>query len=403
MRHAIELAKHGEGFVNPNPVVGCVVVKENRIVASGWHERYGEYHAERNALTRCDEDLHGAEMYVTLEPCCHSGKTPPCTDIIIERGIGTVYIGSDDPNPKVAGKGVRILEEAGINVVTHVLKDECDRMNEIFFHFITTHRPFIAMKYAMTLDGKITTAMPDASKTGFSATNVYENKGEWNRAGRKQQTIITGAEAHMHVHRLRKKYAAIMAGIGTILSDDPMLNVRLAENSPLEDYEDEPHVGISDDPSNMDCNPLRVIIDSHLRIPIESRIVQTAPEIPTVVAFTSADGEKQRALYEWNIQTMHVGTDSAGRVDLTEVFDRLGEMDIDSVLVEGGSGIHGSLLENRSLVNRVYAYISPRIFGGETALSPVGGVGSKLTTDALQLRDVEYISLGNDILITGRT
>ena len=406
MRQAIELAKRGEGYVNPNPMVGCVVVKDDRVVALGWHERYGGFHAERNALIRCDEDLTGAEMYVTLEPCCHTGKTPPCTDIIIERGIGTVYIGSDDPNPLVAGKGVELLEKAGVRVVTHVLKDECDRLNEIFFHYITTHRPFVAMKYAMTLDGKITVACPEIGS--LDKNNQSVDTGSFEGSKKKMgfvhpnQTIITGAESHRHVHLLRKRYAAIMVGIGTVLADDPMLNARVSENLPLEDDGDIPGITLSVSDEKSDCNPVRVIIDSHLRIPIESRIVQTAPEIPTIVAFTSADENRQRALSEWKIETMHVSTDYAGRVDIDEVFDRIGEKGIDSVLVEGGSRLHGSLLENPSLINRVYAYVAPRLFGGETALTPVGGVGISDAKDAPTLRDTEYISLGNDILITGR-
>ena len=368
MRQAIELARRGTGYVNPNPLVGCVVVKDGRVAAAGWHEHYGGFHAERNALTRCEEDLRGAEMYVTLEPCCHTGQTPPCTDIIMERGIGTVYIGSDDPNPLVAGKGVEILKKSGIHVETHVLKEECDRLNEIFFHYITTGRPYVAMKYAMTLDGKITTAVP-AGKPEIP-----------NRA----PVRITGPEAHRHVHQLRKRYAAILVGVGTVIADDPMLNVRLDE-----------------EPPDTACDPVRVILDSHLRIPIESRIVRTAREIPTIVVYTMAERSRRSTLEKAGVRTLAVGTDEYRETDLEETFMRLGEEKIDSVLVEGGSRVHGSLLVHSRLVNRVYAFIAPRLFGGESALTPVGGPGITDATEALPLTNVETIPLGEDLLVTG--
>ena len=219
MKRALELAKKAMGYTSPNPMVGCVVVKDGRIVTEGYHERCGEYHAERNALTKCSEDLTGATMYVTLEPCCHQGKTPPCTDIILERGIGKVYVGSMDPNPKVAGKGVQILRDHGVEVETGLLEEECLSLNEIFFHYITTKMPYVAMKYAMTLDGKI------ASFSGDS---------KW----------VTGERAREHTHFLRKKYRGILVGIGTVLADDPMLNCR-TENG---------------------VDPVRIVCDSHLQI-----------------------------------------------------------------------------------------------------------------------------------------
>ena len=202
MQQALDLAKTAMGHTSPNPMVGCVVVKNGKLVASGCHERYGEFHAERNALTRCKEDLTGADLYVTLEPCCHQGKTPPCTDIIIERKIGRVFVGALDPNPKVDGGGIKILREHGIEVITGILEQECLALNEIFFHYITTGLPYVAMKYAMTLDGKIASANGDS---------------KW----------VTGEKAREHVHFLRKKYSAILAGIDTVLADDPLLNCRI--------------------------------------------------------------------------------------------------------------------------------------------------------------------------------
>lgn len=243
MMRAIELAKQGTGWTNPNPLVGAVIVKEGHIIGEGYHRRYGELHAERNAIAALKEPAEGATMYVTLEPCCHYGKTPPCTEAILENGIRRVVIGSADPNPKVAGKGTKMLREAGVLVEEGFMREECDRLNPIFFHYITTRTPYVVMKYAMTADGKI------ATKTGAS---------KW----------ITGEPARLEVQRLRHRCMGIMAGIGTVLADDPMLNVRIPEGR----------------------SPVRIICDSRLRIPADSRICQTAKEYPTIVAY-SPDGE----------------------------------------------------------------------------------------------------------------
>ena len=352
MKRALELAKKGAGHTSPNPMVGCVVVKDGRIVTEGYHERYGEFHAERNALTRCEEDLTGAEMYVTLEPCCHQGNTPPCTDIIIERGIGKVYVGSMDPNPKVAGKGVKILQEHGIEVETGVLEKECLALNEIFFHYITTGIPYVAMKYAMTLDGKI------ASCTGDS---------KW----------VTGETARHHVHELRKQYSAILAGIGTVLADDPMLNCRIEEG----------------------VDPVRVVCDSSLRIPLSSQLVKTAGDIPVIVAYAKENPEKEKALLQAGVELISAGRD--GRVDLAVLMRKLGKRKIDSVLVEGGGAIHGSLLKS-GLVQKIFCYLAPKLIGGREAGSPVEGDGFSRMKDALPVKEMEILPLGEDICISGR-
>ena len=405
MRRAIELARRGEGLVNPNPMVGCVVVKDGKIVTEGWHERIGGFHAERNALTRFTEDVTGAELYVTLEPCCHTGKTPPCTDIIIERGIGKVYVGSDDPNPLVAGKGIRILREAGIEVETHVLKNECDELNEIFFHYITTKTPFVAMKYAMTLDGKIALASERNEVHGEAPGENDAVHGEASGGGILTQSecvknpvktrfLVSGPESHLHVHKLRRRYASILVGIGTVLADDPMLDCRLPE-------------------APEGCNPIRIIVDSQLRIPLTSRIVTTADRIPTIVACVeSSDSEaeasvdKKKCLIDAGIRVLPIpsgaGDERSRRcVNLEELFRILGGDGIDSVLVEGGSAIHGSLLENPGLIRRVYAYISPKLVGGAAALSPVGGRGITEAAQTLPITDTRIQLLGEDVLITG--
>ncbi|MCM1244644.1 MAG: bifunctional diaminohydroxyphosphoribosylaminopyrimidine deaminase/5-amino-6-(5-phosphoribosylamino)uracil reductase RibD [Roseburia sp.] len=353
MKHALALAESAMGHTSPNPMVGCVVVKDGKIVAEGCHERYGEFHAERNALTRCTEDVSGAAMYVTLEPCCHTGKTPPCTDIIIERKIGKVYVGAMDPNPKVAGNGVRILKEHGIEVETGILEEDCLRLNEIFFYYICTGIPFVAMKYAMTLDGKI------ACFTGDS---------KW----------VTGEKAREHVHVLRKKYSAIMAGVDTVIADDPMLNCRIEEG----------------------VDPVRVICDSHLRLPPESRLVKSADRIRTIVAYAEgADEDAKKRLETTGVELLKIENEE--QVSLPRLFEELGKRKIDSVLVEGGGTLHGSLLAS-GCVNRVYAYIAPKLVGGCEAKSPVGGRGIERMADAKGLSDIEILSLGEDICMTGR-
>ena len=352
MQQALDLAKTAMGHTSPNPMVGCVVVKNGKLVASGCHERYGEFHAERNALTRCKEDLTGADLYVTLEPCCHQGKTPPCTDIIIERKIGRVFVGALDPNPKVDGGGIKILREHGIEVITGILEQECLALNEIFFHYITTGLPYVAMKYAMTLDGKIASANGDS---------------KW----------VTGEKAREHVHFLRKKYSAILAGIDTVLADDPLLNCRTEEG----------------------VDPIRVICDSHLRLPMDSRIVKTAGKIRTIAAYTDAEEETKKKLESTGVELLQI-SEKNGHVDLEKLIRTLGEKKIDSILVEGGGNIHGSLLQT-GLVNRVYAYIAPKLIGGKNALPPVGGEGIEKMKDAVVLQNQEILHLGADYCIRG--
>lgn len=348
MRRAIELAKNGTGAVDPNPLVGAVIVKDGRIIGEGYHARYGGLHAERNALAACKESPMGATLYVTLEPCCHYGKTPPCTEAILEAGIKTVYIGSRDPNPKVAGKGAAILREAGVTIIEDFLREECDALNAPFFHFITKKRPYVAMKYAMTADGKIATA------TGAS---------QW----------ITNEESRRHVHLLRRKYQGILAGIGTVLADDPMLNCRLGDNG---------------------RNPVRIICDSHLRIPLESKLVQSAKEIPLFIATCSQDLEKKAALEE---KGALVFVFEGEKVPLPELMDKLGELKIGSVLLEGGGELNASMLE-AGLVQRVYAYMGAKIFGGAGAKTPVSGKGVSLPEESPALRLAQTEVFGDDVL-----
>lgn len=349
MKRAIELAKKGEGFVSPNPLVGAVIVKDSAIIGEGCHERYGELHAERNALKNCTENPSGAEIYVTLEPCCHYGKQPPCTDAIIQSGIKRVIIGSRDPNPLVSGKGASLLRKAGIQVDEDFMRSECDKLNPIFFHYIKTGLPYVALKYAATADGKIATA------TG---------KSKW----------ITGEQSRLYVHGLRRKYRAIMAGIGTILADDPMLNCRIENGR----------------------NPIRIICDSRLKIPLESKICQTSRDIETIVVSAVENSEKQAALDALGVKTLVLG-DNNGRVDIAALMEYLGKNKIDSVLVEGGGTLNFSVLESH-LANHIYAFTAPKLFGGEHAKSPVGGKGVSSPSEAFALKRTSVSEVGDDLL-----
>ena len=351
MRRAIALARRGIPWASPNPLVGAVIVKEDRVIGEGWHARCGALHAERAALENCTENPAGTTIYVTLEPCCHHGRQPPCTDALIAAGISRVVIGSRDPNPKVAGGGVSRLREAGIAVIEDFLREECDALNPIFFHYITTRQPYVALKYAMTADGKL------AAYTGAS---------QW----------ITGDAARAHVHRLRSRYRAILVGIGTVLADDPRLNCRLDNGR----------------------DPIRVICDSRLQIPPDCRICRTAHRQTTLVACCTADPEKRAALEALGIEVLVLpGAD--GRVDLSALLAELGKREIDSVLVEGGSEIHGAFL-SRHLAQRLYVYIGALALGGRTAKSPVGGQGAPAPADGIVLSAPDVTRFGSDLLLT---
>jgi diaminohydroxyphosphoribosylaminopyrimidine deaminase/5-amino-6-(5-phosphoribosylamino)uracil reductase len=337
MQLALTLAKKGCGKVNPNPLVGAVLVKYGRIIGQGYHEKYGELHAERNAFSSCKESAEGATLYVTLEPCCHWGKTPPCTDAIIANKISRVVIGSSDPNPLVAGKGVRILRERGIAVTEGVLKEACDSLNEIFFYYIQTGMPYVILKYAMTMDGKIATA------TGLS---------KW----------ITGKEARAKVHQDRNRCAAIMAGVGTVLADDPLLTCRL--------------------PSGR--NPLRILCDTHLRTPLSAQVVTTAAEVPTLFATCCKDKARQNPFSAAGCEILEL-PEKQGHVDMHALMQELGRRKIDSVLLE-----------------KVQAYIAPKLFGGDLAKSPIDGTGAATPQAAFPLSPPAVTRLGNDILLESK-
>lgn len=353
MQKALELALKGEGGVNPNPLVGAVIVKDNKIIGEGYHQKCGEAHAEVNAFNNATEDVEGATMYVTLEPCSHYGKTPPCARKIVEKKIKKVVIGAVDPNPLVAGNGIKILEENGIEVVAGILEKECNDMNYIFNKFITTKKPYVIMKTAMTLDGKI------ASSTGDS---------KW----------ITGEEARKYVHKIRNKVAGIMVGIGTVLKDDPELTCRIEGG----------------------INPVRIIVDSKGRIPLNAKILNIKDASGTILATTDAiNDEKEKELEALGVKIIKTKANN-NRVSLSELMVKLGEMKIDSILLEGGSSLNFSALEE-GIVDKVQAFIAPKIIGGENAKTPVGGEGIQLVNNAIQLHNIDVKKFGQDILIEG--
>ena len=350
MRRAIVLAQKAGGYAAPNPLVGAVIVKDGRIIGEGYHRRCGEWHAERNALASLTESAEGAVMYVTLEPCCHVGRTPPCTEAIIEHKIAKVFIGSRDPNPLVSGKGAKLLREHGIEVQEDFLREECDALNPIFFHYITTHTPYAALKYAMTLDGKI------AAYTGAS---------QW----------ITGTEARQHVQTLRSRYSAVMVGIGTALADDPMLNCRIEGAH----------------------QPWRIVVDSHLRLSPDSRLCRTAQEYPTMIACLDTDTDKRKILAEMGV-TVVVCPEEDGHVSLPYLMRALADRQISSVLIEGGGQLSESALRSH-IIQHIYAYIAPKLLGGRDAKTPVEGQGADHPDAAAQLTYRRMTRLGEDWLL----
>lgn len=353
MREALQAARKAFGRTSPNPLVGAVIVNNDKIVATGWHHKAGEEHAEINALRAAGDLAAGATMYVTLEPCSHYGKTPPCANAVIKAGIKRVVMAMIDPNPQVAGQGKKLLEEAGIEVTCGVLEAEARKLNEVFLKWITTGRPWVTMKTAMTLDGKI------ASVSG---------KSQW----------ITNELSRTKVHGLRDCHDAILVGIGTVLADDPSLTTRLPDRSGK--------------------NPLRVIVDSQARTPLTAKVI-TDRLAPTIIAVTEAapiERRKQLAAAGAEVLVVNDGP----QVDLTKLFAVLGERKLTSVLVEGGGTINYSLLSSGQ-ADKVYAFIAPKFLGGKTALTPVEGAGITEVDDAVLLVDTKVEQFGNDVCVSG--
>ncbi|MGC9530600.1 MAG: bifunctional diaminohydroxyphosphoribosylaminopyrimidine deaminase/5-amino-6-(5-phosphoribosylamino)uracil reductase RibD [Candidatus Bipolaricaulaceae bacterium] len=351
MRRALDLARLGEGYTRPNPLVGAVVVADGRVVAEGHHAGYGGPHAEAVALERAGDRAKGADLYVNLEPCAHQGMTPPCTDRILAAGVRRVIVATRDPNPLVNGRGVARLRAAGISVVEGVLKEEATRLNEIFFHWIATGRPLVALKLALSLDGKI------ASRTGAA---------RW----------ITGPEARREGHRLRRRHAAVVVGIGTVLADDPELTVRQVPGP----------------------SPVRVVLDTHARLPAGANVL--SPHAPTVVATgPGVPARRRQELAARGAEVWELPSDGE-RVALPALLQRLGERGMDSVLVEGGGEVAWSFL-SQGLVNKLYLLYAPLILGGRAAVSAVGGAGFPSPQAALRVDGLTVEQVGGDLLVSG--
>lgn len=356
MARALELARRGLGRTSPNPVVGAVIVKNGEIIGEGYHRRAGTPHAEIHALNEAGDCARGATLYVTLEPCTHFGRTPPCTEAIINAGVKRVVAAVVDPNPLMAGKGLARLQSAGIEVATGLLADEARQLNEVFFKWVTTGRPFVLVKTAMTLDGKIATSSGDS---------------HW----------VTGPEARQYVHRLRDQYDAVLVGIGTALADDPRLTTRL--------------------PGGNGRDPVRVIVDSRLRLPVTARVLRLESQAPTLIACTQrADPEKRAALEETGAQVLVGPEQEDGRVDLEWLLGELAGRGITSIMSEGGAQINGALFA-RGLVDKVMFFLAPKVIGGTAAPGPIGGRGCDRMAEAVTLERVTVMAVGGDFLVTG--
>lgn len=349
MKLAVELARKGAGKVSPNPMVGAVIVKNDKIIGKGYHKKFGSSHAEINALKDCVASPKDATIYVTLEPCCHYGKTPPCTEAIIKSGISRVVIGTLDVNPVVAGKGSYQLQQHGIQVDIGVLEHECKHLIRFFKKFIIDKKPFVLMKYAMTMDGK---------------TATYTGASKW----------ISCEKSREKVHQLRSEFSAIMVGITTVLKDDPMLNCRIENGR----------------------NPIRIICDTTLKLPLTSQIVKTAHSIETYIATAQTDDEKLIPYKDLGCKFITV--DKKGDfINLNQLMTKLGKLQIDSVLLEGGGMLNWSALNER-IVQEIAVFVSPKVFGGSPH-TPVTGQGISIPDNAIKLQPCSFSSVGSDFLI----
>ena len=354
MRLAMQLAGNAIGRTSPNPLVGAVIVKDNRVVGCGWHRKAGTPHAEVHALNQAGELAQGADVYVTLEPCAHYGKTPPCAKALVEAKVKNVYGGLLDVNPKVAGKGFKILEDAGIHVEYGFLQDELRKQNEVFFKWIEHKKPFVVLKAAMTLDGKIATA------TGQS---------KW----------ITNETSRAYGYKLRDIYDGIMVGINTVIEDNPMLTARVDGGK----------------------NPIRIVVDSSLKIDINANVVQDKSAKTIIATTDKADKDKILKLQAQDVDVIVGDKDKNDKVDIEKLLDILGQQNICSILVEGGATLSGSFVAKK-LVDKVYFFIAPKIVGGKEAKTPVAGTGILNLQEALALKDIQIEKLEEDILIIGR-
>ncbi|MEE9911457.1 MAG: bifunctional diaminohydroxyphosphoribosylaminopyrimidine deaminase/5-amino-6-(5-phosphoribosylamino)uracil reductase RibD [Deltaproteobacteria bacterium] len=353
MKLALKLATKGKGYTSPNPMVGAVIVKNDRIIGQGYHQCCGQNHAEVNAILNATENVSGSTLYVTLEPCCHHGKTPPCTDKIIQHKIAKVVIGATDSNPLVACQGISRLQSAGIEIKTGVLEDECRNLNEVFFHFMEAGQPFVTIKYAQTLDGRIATA------TGQS---------QW----------ISSPASLKFAHQLRTEHDAILVGIGTVLKDNPTLTVRRVRGR----------------------NPLRIVVDSGLAITLKANVLQNLSQTPTMIATVknAADPHFQE-LARTGAEMLTIEPDEQNRVNLKVLLQRLAAKNISSVLIEGGAQIITSALKD-NLVNRLVTIIAPKIIG--KGIEATGDLNIRNLEGAKILSVRRVMKRGADMIIDSR-
>jgi len=348
MRRALELAEKGKGRTSPNPMVGCVIVKNDKIIGEGYHQKAGTPHAEIVALNNVVEDTYNSTIYVTLEPCTHFGKTPPCISKVIEARPKRVVIAMQDPNPLVSGKGIEMLKSSGIDVLVGVLEEEARKLNEIFIKYITQKVPFVIAKWAMTMDGKIATITGDSK-------------------------YISDLDSLKIVHSIRNEVDAVLVGGKTVLVDNPLLTVRHIDG----DYK----------------NPIRILLDTKNRLSEDLNVFKDRKVAPTWVATT------YNRNYSFVDRIIELKSTEKGHVPLTELMQELGKLEISSVLIEGGGSVFASAFQER-IVDKVYTFICPKIFGGENAISPVMGTGiAQKVNDALKLKIASVKKLNQDVLI----
>lgn len=353
MKHAIKLAKRAMGRTSPNPLVGAVVVKDGEIISQGYHKRAGMPHAEIEALKAAGERARGADLYTNLEPCNHFGRTPPCTQAIIEAGISRVFIGMRDPNPSVKGGGAEYLKAHGITVEVGILEEECKRLNEIFIKYVTSGMPFVILKLAASLDGKIALA---------------NGESKW----------ITNEKSRKYVHSLRNRLDAVLVGIGTVLKDDPQLTARLPGAK----------------------QPIRIVLDTHLRIPLSAKVLNTdLPAKTLIVTGPEASNDKINNIKEKGAYVMEIGLKN-GVINLKELLLKLGEREITSILVEGGASIAASFLKEK-LIDKFYFFYAPKIIGGHHSIPMIGGRDINSMDQAIHLKELSIRRFGEDVLITG--
>lgn len=355
MAQAIALARKGEGRTSPNPPVGAVIVNNGQVVGEGFHPKAGEPHAEVFALRQAGKLAYGADIYVTLEPCSHFGRTPPCADALVTAGIKSVYVGVTDPNPQVAGQGIARLKAAGINVHVGLLEEQCRDLIAAFSKHVTTGLPYTIYKAALTLDGQSATA---------------EGDSRW----------VSCEQSRQRVHQLRDRVDAIMVGVGTVCQDDPLLNTRL------------------DFASGRD--PLRIVVDSHLRMPLNSRMLQQESEAETLIATISRDQERIALFKKMGAEVLCLKADN-GRVSLSALWRELGRRQIQKILLEGGATLAGAALKN-ALIDQLMIFIAPKIVSGSNKHGLFNGDGCKTMSEAIQLKRMTTVQVGTDLLITAQ-